>query len=133
MVLVDTSVWIDFLRSSRSSDESQILASLIKQEEDVAICGVIRQEILQGIRDDLTARRVRYLLNQVDYLPLKEPEIFDEAAEIYRTLRARGATLRSPADCLIAAVAIRSNVPILHRDRDFDTLARWTKLSLYRV
>lgn len=132
MVLVDSSVWIDFLRRGLSP-ESRELSHLIGSEEDIATCGLVRQEVLQGIRDDSTLVQVRTLLDQVHYLGLEEPVSFDEAAEIYRKIRRRGQTLRSPADCLIAAVAIRYRVPLLHRDRDFITIARFTDLSLYKT
>lgn len=130
MVLVDTSVWIDFLRQG-ASPESRVLEQLIKTEQDIAICGLIRQEILQGIRDDLTLRRVRGLLNETFYLRLEEPDSFDEAAEIYRKIRRHGHNLRSPADCLIASLAIRFRISLLHRDRDFITIARFTDLALH--
>ncbi len=132
MVLVDTSVWIDFLRKAHLP-ESKILSRLIESENDIAICGLIRQEVLQGIREDLNLNRIRSLLDQAFYLSLEEPQTFDEAADIYRTLRRKGVTLRSPMDCLIAAVAIRFNTPVLYHDRDFLSIARFTDLILYPV
>ncbi|MBI4126779.1 MAG: PIN domain nuclease [Deltaproteobacteria bacterium] len=122
MVLVDTSVWIDFFRKSRTA-EAKALATLIASEQDIATCGVIRQEILQGIRDDLMLRRVRALLDQMHYLPLEEPRTFDEAADIFRQARLAGKTLRRPLDCIIAAIAMRWNVQLLQRDHDFTTIA----------
>ena len=130
MVLVDTSVWIDFLRRGVSA-QSRILADLISGERGIAICGLVRQEVLQGVRDEVTLRRVRTLLGQTHYLRLEEPQTFDQAAEIYRDLRRHGATLRSPMDCLIAAIAIHSQTPLLHRDRDFLTIARFSSLKLF--
>ena len=56
-------------------------------------------------------------------------EVFEEAAEIYRTGRVTGFTIRSPYDCLIAAVAIRNAIELLHSDRDFNTIARFTRLQ----
>lgn len=129
MVLVDSSVWIDFLKKGASL-ESALLSSLLEQAQDVATCGLIRQEVLQGIRNDLVVRKVGHLLAQAYYLFLDEPSDFDRAAEIYRNLRARGTTIRSPADCLIAAIAIRSDIPLLQRDRDFLTIARFCDLKL---
>lgn len=131
MVLVDSSVWIDFLKKG-SSKESRTLERLLAEEQDIVICGQIRQEVLQGIGDEVTLQRVRRLLDEVDYLCLEEPKIYDEAAQIYRTLKRKGKTLRSPADCLIAAVAIHAKVSLLHRDRDFETIADGTSLKVYK-
>ena len=58
------------------------------------------------------------------------PEDYDKAAELYRQCRSRGETVRKLLDCLIAAVAIRSGIPVLHNDRDFDALARHTELQV---
>lgn len=132
MVLVDTSVWIDFLLKG-TSGESQVLSNLIEAEEDVATCGLIRQEVLQGIRDDLTLSRIRNLLDQTHYLRLEEPQVFDDAAKLYRDLRRKGMTLRSPMDCLIAVIATQHHTPLLHRDRDFVALARISNLKLYTI
>ena len=132
MVLIDTSVWIDFFRSGTSS-ESNILSQLIESDQDVATCGLIRQEVLQGIRDDVMMRRVLKLLDQTIYLNLHEPQTFDHAAEIYRNLRRRGKTIRSPGDCLIAAIAIESRTPLLHHDKDFLTIALSSNLKLFEI
>lgn len=131
MVLVDSSVWIDFLRKGRSQ-ESAVLNALIVDERDIAICGMIRQEVLQGIQDDLLWRRIGHVLDQTHYLSLDEPQTFDTAAQIYRALRKRGKTIRTAGDCLIAAVAIQYHLDLLHRDRDFQTIARYTDLRIYQ-
>lgn len=130
LVLVDTSVWIDFLNGGRSR-ESERLSELIAQEGDLATCGWIRQEVLQGVRDDLSHRRIARLFDQTTYLNLEEPAMFDDAAALYRTLRKKGKTIRSPADCLIATIAMRHQCLLLHRDRDFNTIASASSLKLY--
>lgn len=132
MVLVDTSVWIDFLQGG-DSPESKTLRDLIASEKDIAICGLVRQEVLQGVRDDLALRKICDLFNQANYLSIEEPQSFDEAAAIYRCLRRGGKTLRTPMDCLIAAIAIRHQAILLHRDRDFLAISRFTDLRLYEV
>lgn len=131
MVLIDTSVWVDLFRNAPTA-EARTLNRLIEAEADIAICGMIRQETLQGIRDDLTMRRIRTDLEQTFYLPLEEPGDFDSAATIYRTLRHRGVTIRAAADCLIAAIAIRTRTPLLQRDADFSKIARVADLELYK-
>jgi len=95
-------------------------------------CGPIVQELLQGIRDDRVRRVFRddilAIVRIDDPVPL---DAFLEAAEIYRQGRERGYTIRSATDCLIAAVAIRNNVPVWHQDRDYDAIARFTALRIY--
>lgn len=132
MVLVDTSIWIDFFRGN-DSPENEVLNQLIASGKDIAICGLIRQEVLQGIRDDVMMKRMQKLLDQLTYLKVREPQTFDHAAEIYRNLRRRGKTIRSPGDCLIAALAIEARVSLLHRDKDFLTIASSSALKLFEA
>ena len=124
MVLVDTSVWIEFFRRVRPLDlERQV------DLEDVVTCPPIIQEILQGFGDAnawATARSALLALPRVeDPMGL---EVFLEAAELFREARSRGATVRSSVDCLIAACALRHDLELLHRDRDFAALARISRL-----
>ena len=127
MVLVDTSFWIRQLQTSRNFDQIAPLA-------EIATCPPVIQEVLQGIRLEpayRTARDIFFSLHIFDS-PMSL-EVFEEGAQIYRTGRALGVTIRSSVDCLIAACAIRNGVPILHSDRDFDAIARFTPLqSRYR-
>ena len=96
---------------------------------EVVVIDPILLEVMAGARRDtvaalqrlLVAQRIEALTPRLDWL---------DAATIYRQLRRRGATLRSQTDALIAAVAIRLDVPVLHRDRDFGTIARHTPLRL---
>jgi predicted nucleic acid-binding protein len=123
VVLVDTSLWVaDFARRG-------LLAQYVTRSE-IATCPPVVQEVLQGVRDDYGYFVVRTTLYALPMLesPLSI-DIFEEAAQIYRTGRATGFTIRSPFDCLIAAVAIRNAVELLHSDRDFNTIARFTRLQ----
>jgi predicted nucleic acid-binding protein len=97
---------------------------------DIAICPPVLQEVLQGIRDEdlyVTARAT--LLSVEMFEDPMSASVFEEAAQIYRTGRITGFTIRSSFGCLIAACAIRHGVPILHADRDFNTIARFTRLQ----
>lgn len=118
MVIVDTSVWVDFF-VGKSDPRVRILESLFAGGEDIALCGVILAEVLQGIRDDRQYRRTRRYFDDLVFLPMTR-DTFVRAAEIYRFLRRRGVTIRKPVDCMIASVAIAHNAPLLHNDRDFD-------------
>jgi predicted nucleic acid-binding protein len=121
-ILVDTSVWIDFFRRI-SSRETELFKQALERREPIFIAGIIAQEILQGIRQDSQHRSVlQYFLlfSKID----DEFGDYLAAANIYRSLRKRGLTIRSPVDCLIAALAIKENISLLHNDSDFTTIAR---------
>lgn len=85
-------------------------------------------EILAGARDIGEEEAIRARLAAVELIPVRGLEDFETAAEIFRRCRSAGATIRSLVDCLIAAVAIREDVPILHNDGDFEVIARHTEL-----
>jgi predicted nucleic acid-binding protein len=97
--------------------------------DEVAVCPPVIQEVLQGTR----VHRYIALRNALFAAHILESpmnvELFEEAADIYRTGRAVGFTIRSSFDCLIAAIAIRNAVELLHSDRDFNTIARFTRLQ----
>ncbi len=94
-------------------------------------CGPIVQEVLQGLRPGAQsdAFRAAFLAIPVlsDPMPLK---LFISASEIYRRVERKGIAIRSSVDCLIAAVAIHNGVPVWHRDRDFNAIAKYTGLDL---
>lgn len=117
MILVDTSVWIDFF-AGRDMPHVATLEKLILDEEDLALCGIILTEILQGISDDATYRRVRHFLGPLIMLPMTET-VYIRAADIYRKLRKSGFTIRKTNDCIIAATALEHHCQLLHNDKDF--------------
>src|ERR1700693_3596832 len=121
VVLVDTSVWIAEFR------KHGVLAAHVAENE-LAVCPPVIQEVLQGIRFEHLYRAARELLFSVRLFesPMRV-DVFEQAAEIYRTGRNMGITTAS-IDCLIAACAIRNRVTLLHSDRDFDAIARFTPL-----
>ncbi|MBI4237858.1 MAG: PIN domain nuclease [Deltaproteobacteria bacterium] len=130
MILVDSTVWIDFFRGAPAR-ECDVLADLIAHERDIAICGVIRQEVLQGVRDDESSRRIRALFSQAHYVALVEPDHFDHAAALYRSMRRAGVTLRAPMDCLIAVLTMHARATLLHHDRDFQLIAQHSALKTF--
>ncbi|MCJ8500348.1 type II toxin-antitoxin system VapC family toxin [Desulfatitalea alkaliphila] len=117
MVLVDTTVWIDFFAANRKP-HVETLEKLIAEREDICLCGVILTEILQGIRDDAEFRKTKDLMANLVFLPMSH-SVFLNSAEIYRALRRKGITIRKSVDCMIAAVAIEHEIPLLHNDKDF--------------
>ena len=117
MILVDTSVWIDFF-AGRDQPHVERLEQLIVDGENLALCGIVLTEILQGIVDDTVFHRVRDYLRPLVMLPMSD-EACVRAAEIYRRLRKQGITIRKTNDCLIAAVVLDHDCRLLHHDRDF--------------
>ncbi len=122
--LVDSSVWIIHLSRNVSFD----LRNLCKAEDRV-MCLPVYQEILQGIRDETAFRSIKESLDHA--LMIEDPmerSLFQEATGLYRMARRQGYTIRSGVDCLIAACAIRHNIPVLHRDRDYGYIAKVSEL-----
>jgi len=117
MVLVDTTVWIDFF-SANPYPHVKTLENLIDDREDICLCGIILTEVLQGIREDSEFSRTQDLLANLIFLPMQY-SVFLRSAEINRNLRRKGITVRKPVDCMIAAVAIENDIPLLHNDKDF--------------
>ena len=128
MILVDTSVWIDFF-ADRNLPHVDVLEQCILDNEDLALCGIILTEILQGIADDTTHRRVRRYLRPLIMLPMPET-VFVQAADIYRKLRKKGITIRKSNDCIIAATALEHHCQLLHNDKDFSPVAEHFRLKI---
>ncbi len=127
-VLVDTTVWIDFFNGV-NSPECEILINYIREDYPVYICPVILQEILQGFIDDSDFKKAKVLLLEFPILKDNPIEISISAAELYRSIRKRGKTIRKSNDCLIAAYCIKNRIPVLHRNRDFTMIARYSNLK----
>jgi hypothetical protein len=124
VTLVDTSVWIEVFRQRRPLDLATVVAF-----DEVVTCLPVIQEVLQGFRDEAGYRLAR---EGMFALPIVESplgrEVIEEAVALYRTARGRGLTVRSSVDCLIAACALRHDLEVLHRDRDFPAIARVSPL-----
>jgi len=128
MVLVDTSIWIDFFQHP-VSPQAAMLENLIKEHNRVVLCGIILQEVLQGIRDNKSYTATKERLTKLPYLDMSK-EIHLAAASLYRSLRAKGITVPS-ADSSIAALAIRNHIPLYTKDDHFNIIAKHTRLELY--
>jgi len=124
VILIDSSAWIEFLRDTGSSISQRVDLLL---DTEVATCEPVRLEILAGARDEQQLSELRGLLARAT-LVMTEPIDYEEASAIYRACRRNGDTPRKLLDCLIAAIAIRSNLSVLHADSDFDAIARSTGL-----
>ncbi len=127
MIFVDTSAWVEFLRGSGSAVCNAVDELL---DGDLAICDAISMEVLAGARDEQHLGQLRGLLARATLVSV-EAEDYDHAAALYRICRRNGETIRKLIDCLIAAVAIRADAPILHADADFAALTRHTPLATH--
>jgi len=127
VIFVDTSVWIDFF-AGRDLRHVAALEQFIRKEEDLALCGIILTEILQGIASDSTYHRVHQHLQPLIMLPMPE-RVFIKAANIYRSLRRQGTTIRKTNDCIIAATVLEHRCHLLHNDRDFEPIARYFSMD----
>ena len=128
MVVVDTSVWIDFFRNP-ANQENGGLEELVRGRNRAAICGIILQEILQGIREQKSFELTRQRLLFLPFLEA-DREVHLLAAAIYRDLRKKGITVPS-TDAAIAAVAIRYGFSLYTRDEHFSEIARHSSLNLF--
>jgi predicted nucleic acid-binding protein len=128
MILVDTSIWVRWFRGGTIPRPSP------NEMARIVTCAPILQELLQGFKDIPTYGQIRSELLALPRLTDPMPiEAHLEAAEIYRLAKRKGFTIRSSIDCLIAAIAIREDVPVMHDDRDFDVIARFTSLRISKL
>jgi hypothetical protein len=116
-VLADTSVWIDFFNDFPSR-EAAVLAQLIEDEVEIVTCGVVIAEFFQGLRRDASVAELESQFRDMECLAPHEPDTYFAAAALYRGLRARGVTIRSTIDCLIACLAEECGAVLLAKDRD---------------
>lgn len=122
-VLVDTSAWVEFL-NDHPSPERDSVAALLAGDDDVCTCGLIVAEVLQGLRRDATRQEIEELFGEMTLLEPSGLAPYVRAAELYRSLRRRGTTVRSTIDCFIAILAEENNCAILARDRDLVAILR---------
>jgi hypothetical protein len=98
------------------------------------LCLPVYQEILQGIRDESAFRAIKTIVDAAVFVEAPLPQVvYDDAVDLYRVARRVGLTIRSSVDCIVAACAIRNNLPVLHRDRDYPALASVSALRERRV
>lgn len=129
MILIDSSAWIEFLRDTGSPacvEVDRLLGTRI------ACCDVIAMEVTAGAKSEAHLKSLRGLLARATMLPADSGD-HEFAASLYRACRANGATVRSLVDCVIAAIAIRHDLPLLHADTDFDSIAMHSTLRIHQL
>ncbi len=118
MVIVDTTVWIDYFNRAVTPQTEWLDRQLDRQR--LALTDLILCEILRGVQDERRARQVQQALTKLEILPMGGVELAITAAKHYRTLRSRGRTVRKTIGCLIATYCLVNHHALLHNDRDYD-------------
>ena len=131
MILVDTSAWIELIRTT-GHPAHVTLRHHLERRAPIATSEPVIMELLAGVATAAERSKLRARLMALPRLTVRGLADFEAAADLYRVCRGRGATVRKLMDCLIAAVAIRERATLLHNDRDFDVLARHTRLRIER-
>jgi predicted nucleic acid-binding protein len=132
MIVVDTSAWVEFLRRSGSAVNER-LRSALRAAEELAVTEVVIAEVLSGARTEQELESWRRLVLGFRVLRLRGLVDYEAAAALQRACRAAGEPVRGLPDCLVAVPAILAGAEVLHADRDFETLARHTRLRTVNV
>jgi predicted nucleic acid-binding protein len=128
VVIVDTTVWIDYFRGIENPETDWLNTELDRQR--LGLADIILCEVLQGVRDEVVAKEVERRLVTLEMFDLCGVALAREAARNYRALRSRGHTVRKTIDCLIATFCLRGSHSLLHRDRDFDPFEKFLELAV---
>lgn len=129
MILADTSAWVEFDRATGSAVDLRI-TKLITAGDTLAVTEPIMMEVLAGARDGRRERDLRSLLLRAHLIPFDPVADFDSAARIYRQCRAVAITPRGMIDCMVVAVALRTDASLLAQDVDIDRVARTVGVAL---
>ena len=121
MILVDSSVWIDFFRGTSTPQVDWLDANL--GLEPMVVGDIILAEVLQGFQSDRDFDQARQLLATFETISMVDPAVAVQAAKNFRALREKGVTVRKTIDTLIATSCIQKGLILLHSDRDFDPFA----------
>ena len=128
MLLVDSSVWIDFF-NGRKSKQTDYLDRILGK--DLILVGdIILAEVLQGFRSDYDFEAAKNALSKFPQQTMLGHEIALKSAQNFRLLRKQGITIRKTIDCFIATYCIEAEIPILHADKDFDPFENYLGLQV---
>ena len=128
--IVDTSVWIDFLRGEKNTLTNKLL--LLMDTNDIIVPPIIVQEVLQGVIDKKLVDVIENLFLGFKFISYDEYEAAFESAALYRFLRKKGVTIRSSNDAMIAWLCKNYNLQLLHNDRDFTNISKHLSLKIYK-
>ena len=128
MILVDSSVWIDYF-NGKITKQTNLLDSLLGSEL-IVIGDIILTEVLQGFQQDKDFKKAKKLLSAFIFRQMLGRQLAIKSAENYRTLRKKGVTVRKTIDVIIATFCIANNLPLLHSDRDFRPMEKHLNLKV---
>jgi predicted nucleic acid-binding protein len=128
MVIIDTTVWVDYLRGAENPETRGLEREL--QRQRLGLADLILCEVLQGIPDSALFEQVRDDLLKFHVFETGGTDLAIAAAQNYRDLRQRGYTVRKTIDCLIATHCLQEGHGLLHRDRDFDPFEKVLGLAV---
>ena len=129
MITVDSSVWIDYLKGTNTSQTKQLDTMLGDSSLDFVMLDVVLMEVLRGIRSDHEYKNTHEALTALPVHPVGGEKIATHAAQIYRKLRRDGQTVRSSIDLLVASWCLHSDADLLHNDRDFAVIGNTFPLT----
>ena len=132
MLVVDSSVWVDFFNDADNPAADQLEQLLDHGEVRLVVPDLVLFEVLRGFRLEREYRQARLLMETLSIEAAGGAEVALAAAQHYRSLRAQGVTVRSPIDVLLAAFCIENDYALLHRDRDFDAFEELRGLRAWR-
>jgi predicted nucleic acid-binding protein len=122
MILVDSSVWIDFFRGGRGTASVALGQCLGDSSVEVGMADLVLFEVMRGFREDQAMRQAQALIRELPQVEIGGAEHALKAAQRYRQLRSQGRTVSSPIDVLLASYCITHGHTMLHRDADFESL-----------
>jgi predicted nucleic acid-binding protein len=123
MVLVDSSVWIDFFKN-QPTREVNVLTELLNNNS-VLMCEIVAMEVLRGISDDNQFKRVKHLFENLEQVRVIDPTQWEKGIDWFRFIRKNGYSVRSQMDILLALFCFETRIPILHNDRDFSVIQKF--------
>ncbi len=128
-MIIDTSAWVEYLRATQSPTHHTLRSALVS-DAPIATPAPVLMELLAGCPTERAAFDIQQLLARFEILEVEGLADFEDAALIQRTCRRNGQTIRSMMDCLIAAITLREQRPLLAADRDFEVIAKYVGLHL---
>ena len=131
MILVDSSVWIDYFKGNKTQQTDWLDSSL--GNTPIIIGDLILTEVLQGFQSDKDYKTASNLLLRIPFMPMLGKDIALESAANYRLLRRKGITVRKTIDVIIGTFCIHYQLPLLHDDRDFDPMVKFLGLKVIQT
>jgi len=131
VLVVDSSVWIDYFNARESAAREELRHLLRDGHTRLVVPDLVLFEVLRGFRDERAMRQARLLLQILSIEPCGGEQLALAAAGHYRHLRARGITVRSAIDVMVGAFCIENDYLLLHSDRDYDAMAQHCGLRVW--